>query len=1202
MKLFKKAISLLLLSLMGLSVFACNPAGTGPSEGTEGTDTAGSAIEEGSVIFGGEETYKIVVSLKAGRMLKTAATRLKKVLSDISGQSIYIVQADDKEEPPTGTKEIVLGKTNRPESQNLTEIQNDRDYLIRNFGDRIVIAGSNDNSIAEAIEYFISTFTGYDENNITVVPQLIIPKDYSYFRSGLVLKTALTRDSSKYYETFNESLQPATDNDTKYIYKNNASQASNCRFTDGSAELVYYFDMTEWVDPKFVFTLAQNYKGEYSSDGVNFTEFVNYADVSSTPIRNMDNKTNVAFNPHSKDIYFDLYIRFTDNDPSDGHGTAVMNISIDYYKEVKDLSSPYLKDEVIRAIVEDLSDSIEPMPVDAYQLHEDNGLIYNPISKEKSASLKKYDNAEKITGEISLDGATLKYEIPKNVTAYDAVPVNYTLVTDRDAVYYVEANAMEDAAKSADKNYYDLALPGKVDVDFEFLGYVCASNAPSNRPVLSASFKQDKVAAKYPSYNASELICSGNIKAADYIWFKIRYTNTGNTILDGDGTGTFCFEPLLFKKENGTYNQIRTAENLYYRIDDEVFPGESGEMWICFNPLGLPAGDYKIRINCLVRNETSNPENYGKNIWGGETYSASTFNFKVTANGAQTEPQKFVKLTKRSSASRNHWLHTYEEFMTSFDSWLRGKKDTEYKGTLYLQCAPWSDQVVLKLIRGNDDAISCAYLPVNVESDSIKVVFNPDNDGYTILSDGTRFPTIQAQSMVDMRGNIQEGPYPEKLIVETLNTMKSIGINTINTTAAFMFDGSNGAGVNNNVDAFWYSADVARKMGIRMEGFVSYPFQNAAGLATAITGESYTGGGFGTEDIQITEAIRTIYQFGRWGDNYWLTADGVVPLSVEDTRGWERVDFNARAAISSTSLSAFRLFLLDLYGADIDALNDAWGSNYKSFYDINPEVETTDDHGYRRYYKGKVFNEWSRPLADFDAFRTLERMGDYTGMMAIVNGTYPTAKLNLRTEGANWLSTVDPFTDNAHFRHVYYSQRRNAIIPELMAETDVIYAHSDYTTLPYTPSEVSELTASSLENGIHPVLLPQFDRMRDIAVNARYGTDFTYDYNLSGKAVKGAYINTVCSVFEWFKATYEAGGTPGILWQDYLCDGYATSTQKKEIAFFAEKLTEALNTPEGKKWMTEFTVNDADIKNTEARYSYNPDFVLKQIEEVTGSK
>jgi hypothetical protein len=147
---------------------------------------------------------------------------------------------------------------------------------------------------------------------------------------------------------------------------------------------------------------------------------------------------------------------------------------------------------------------------------------------------------------------------------------------------------------------------------------------------------------------------------------------------------------------------------------------------------------------------------------------------------------------------------------------------------------------------------------------------------------------------------------------------------------------------------------------------------------------------------------------------------------------------------------------------------------------------------------------------------------------------------------------------------------------------------------------VAELTASSVENGIIPILLPQFNRMRDIAINTRYGTDFTYEYNLSGNAKQGAYINTVCSVYEWYVATYENGGVPGILWQDYLCDGYATSTQRREIAFFTEKLTEALNTAEGQAWAKNFDQNESVLDAAFGSWSYSSDLVQAQIDRVEG--
>ena len=234
-------------------------------------------------------------------------------------------------------------------------------------------------------------------------------------------------------------------------------------------------------------------------------------------------------------------------------------------------------------------------------------------------------------------------------------------------------------------------------------------------------------------------------------------------------------------------------------------------------------------------------------------------------------------------------------------------------------------------------------------------------------------------------------------------------------------------------------------------------------------------------------------------------------------------------------------------------------------------------------------------------FRTLERIEDYEMVLSELQKTLPTALINMRTEGANWLASVDPNTDNSHLRHVYYSQRRCAIIPELISEAGVLYAASEYTTLPYTPSEVAELTAASVESGIIPMLLPQFNRMRDIAINSTYGNDFTCDYNLVG-ATKGAYINTVCSVYEWFVATYENGGVPGILWQDYLCDGYATETQRKEIAFFTEKLTEALQTPEGQARAKNFDQDTSVLADSDGAWSYDSAMVQALIDRVAAER
>jgi hypothetical protein len=539
--------------------------------------------------------------------------------------------------------------------------------------------------------------------------------------------------------------------------------------------------------------------------------------------------------------------------------------------------------------------------------------------------------------------------------------------------------------------------------------------------------------------------------------------------------------------------------------------------------------------------------------------------------------------------------------MTSFDSYLTGIKSTGQTGTMYLQCAPWTNQIVLRLIVGNGDTMAAVSIPVEIETDSIKVQFNPNNNAYVVLEDGTRFPAITAQSMADMRGNVQLGPDAAFNIIDNLLAMQECGINLINTTAAFEFDASFGTNRANNIDACWFSLDVARALGLKLQGWITYPYESSNSLnqANKLFGTNLVEPGFGSKDLATANGLNAVWQYQRWGDNYWIGGDNVVVLDVEDTRGWMRVDFNARFRIDSSSKQYFRFFLMDMYDSDINVLNDDWGTSFTSFDEIDPEEGAIDDHGWASYKnKNMVFAEWGRPLEVLDMFRTLERIQDYQRVLETAKDVLPTAKVSLRTEGANWLATVDPTTENSHYRHVYYSQRRCAIIPELIAESGVLYAASDYTTLPYTPSEVADLTRKSIENGIVPMLLPQFDRMRDIAMNVKYGTDYTYEYNLDPSgATKGAYISTICSVFEWFRATYENGGVPGILWQDYLCDGYATATQRKEIAFFTQKLKEAMDTPEGRAWAKNFTQDASVLNGSYGCWTFDRDMVKDLIED-----
>ena len=103
---------------------------------------------------------------------------------------------------------------------------------------------------------------------------------------------------------------------------------------------------------------------------------------------------------------------------------------------------------------------------------------------------------------------------------------------------------------------------------------------------------------------------------------KFTYQNVGNTILDGDGNGTFCFQPLLLQEKRRRRLGIRSAtpktcSNGYTTIS---YPGETGEMYINFvNRTYREKGNIRIVINSLVGAATSGGggPNWRSTIWGG---------------------------------------------------------------------------------------------------------------------------------------------------------------------------------------------------------------------------------------------------------------------------------------------------------------------------------------------------------------------------------------------------------------------------------------------------------------------------------------------------------------------------------------------------------------------------------------------------------
>ncbi len=855
--------------------------------------------------------------------------------------------------------------------------------------------------------------------------------------------------------------------------------------------------------------------------------------------------------------------------------------------------------------------AIPSAPVDEYPIHADGGLVFNPLYREavNTGQQNAYDGKPTETVTIQNGPFTLEAKVPRAAKAYDIIPIRYKLSWkdgQRPPVFpvAVEAAASEEEYRRLGRDLFDLALPGDIDLDVEFLGSVTAHAIPGSKHQLKPDFSDTP--KEYPGFYRKPMACSGVVEAGDLVWFRFRITNTGNTILDANGFGACMFCPVLTRKnEQGEYVRAGTPYNLYVRDLDELYPGESHEIWVHmpsnnpgyaenFEPsktpqgFGMAPGEYRFQLRLAFRDYRH--ESAAVNYWDGPVVFHWEMPFLVENEARDFPVEPGVKHSEAANTPNKmtHWIHTMEEFMTSFDNHLAPPTDgsDHIDGTLWLQLAPWSHQVVLKLITTAPEvAAKTVAAPLDLDTESLSIAFNPDTP-FTIERDGLLEPVIMSQSMADMRTNVQHSPFPEQHIRARLRDMKDHGINVIATTSMpWLFTDMHNPTTNYQGDAFKYVLELARKEGIRVEGWGQYPFDRPTigPIASWISGRDFSDmatypSGYphdGTQYIshlapRLPEANAIVlnYNFKRWGDLFYQssTQPFVTPLSVgEDTRGWMRDDFNVRYPLGELGVLRFREWLQKKYGT-IDSLNRAWNQTFSSFDDVQPETGEVDVYGGRWAFGNPEhpFYEWNAACADLDLFRSEVRAKNYRDTLAFFEDIIPNPKVVLRTEGGNVLAGgIDPASRNAHFRHAFYSQRRLGAIAETLADAKVLAYHSDYVTIPYTPSELRVLVRNAVAQGLIPAYLPYLNDMRDVVINEKYGIDYTRHYNID-KPSKGYMIHVVSPLYPWFRVMYEEGGIPGVLWEDYQCAGFVTSVQKREMKFFMEKLRKTLDSPEAR--------------------------------------
>ncbi len=862
-------------------------------------------------------------------------------------------------------------------------------------------------------------------------------------------------------------------------------------------------------------------------------------------------------------------------------------------------------------LVEKLGGDPETAPVAGYQVSPELKLSYTPLSNEarRKGELSLYNTANKVGGTIQNGTTSLTYTLPKTVTAYDVIPIQYSVhSTSQKLPVHFEATAYEEATRLGKQNCYDANLPGTVNMALEYLGYVTADNV-GGKPYLTPTTVGDIQGQQYPAYDASELIRSGTLKTGDYTWLKFKFTNTGNTVLDGEGNSAFRFAPHLYQYQGNGWVHVGDTLNLYYPLLDYVYPGESGEFWVLFNiggnsqQFGMKPGNYKVVIDGHLRTES---DTYNTNAMAiaGRAVTSSSFEFSVTDQGAQTQPRS-VENSKGTVMSRNTWLSNFEEFMSSYTSLYQVGKNLNQatSGTMYLQVAPFTKQITLRLINGNADEIAMVSVPVTVNTDSVSITLNPYNNNYVVQNDGTRTPMIMTQNMVDMRGNIDRGPYTDDIIVNDLRNMKEAGINTLTTTHAYTGDYSG------LYDMSMFMLDAARKMGFRLEGHALYPYRSTLATTRVRASDRTISLGsqrdmFNQVGVDASNGILAFWNLVRYGDMYhYDPVTKTVPIAIEENYGWMNSDLNCRFGIgNSYSDRLLWKWLEKAYDEDIAKLNRKYGSSFGAFKEISLSQQggTPELDGLVLNNSSAVYHDWNAATMELDVFRTTERVRNYKEMLRAMN--VPQAKIALRSENSIYMAGgISQTTDNAHYRYIYYEQRRAAAIPEIMAASGIVYSDSGYSAYAFTDREVYELTRQAAKTGFVTAKTPPFNHMYDPIITESMGNIAYSDYLSLGNADKLIMMKRNGSLFTYWKAMYEAGGIPGTMWMDYNCDLYVTTTQYKEMLFFKQKIAEMLATDEGKAWATSVpeTATQSPIADVfTGVYSYPEAYIEEQLKTI----
>ncbi len=161
----KTAIALILVLL---TLVSCSPA-TGNPDGTSADDTSVNDVPAETtapaqedldlVLFDQNTSYLIMRAEETTKIIIDIAADLRKAIDDMTDINKVSIQTDwlkKGTEPDPAALEILIANTNRPESAEAMKDLAYSDFAIKKVGNKVVIAAHTEQTLKQAIDYFLN--------------------------------------------------------------------------------------------------------------------------------------------------------------------------------------------------------------------------------------------------------------------------------------------------------------------------------------------------------------------------------------------------------------------------------------------------------------------------------------------------------------------------------------------------------------------------------------------------------------------------------------------------------------------------------------------------------------------------------------------------------------------------------------------------------------------------------------------------------------------------------------------------------------------------------------------------------------------------------------------------------------------------------------------------------------------------------------